>query len=353
MMQLDVIEFAISSSPVLKNRMVFSLFSLLISILLLYFWNISRDKMRTTKKDGNGLIYLSVVFLLYFIIGFMSIYDLSKIVKKGITIEESLSSFHPPLSYFIISGLISWGILSSSSFFTIGRNKVDKIISDSSWKNGIKYFAFAWIIVVSTNSGNMLLIGGIDIFTSVFAFLIFGLLISRYFILRGLNFLGLISGIFFIVMVSFQIVLFFSGSPEERFIEINTYLLAPAMALSVIILSYTFNWINELNFYELSRIWVGEEPSFNESGPKSNTNRNRGQNQKLWKEKIAKDKIETVIDEIIILKKYENENLENILNIASRNTRNNNNHMKGIIKYEDYQLNRNQISDALIKLLID
>ena len=104
-----------------------------------------------------------------------------------------------------------------------------------------------------------------------------------------------------------------------------------------------------MNFHELSKIWVGEANPANSIESESIINHQK--NKKTWKEKIAKDEIEKVIEEIIMLKQYRNENLENILNIASRNTRNNNNHMKNIIKYEDYQLNRNQISNSLITML--
>ena len=68
-------------------------------------------------------------------------------------------------------------------------------------------------------------------------------------------------------------------------------------------------------------------------------------------DKIAADELEKVIEEVIIFKKHKNQNLEVILNIASRNTRNNNNRLKDQIEYQDYQMNRNKISEALITMI--
>ncbi len=352
MIQLTIIDSVIHLDTALKNRLVFSLFSLLIFILLAYCWNTSRSKMKVTNKDGSGLIYLSIAFLLYFVLGFMSVFDLNKelsITGSERTLKEVIRSFDTPLSYYIISGLISLSFLSSLSFFAIKRHKIDRIVSDPSWKNGIKYIAFFWIIIITINQKNEVLIGGIDVFISILSFVLLGFFISKYFIQRNLKFLGLISGLFFIVIILLQVIQPFKGLTEEKFIQMNTYFLAPAMALSVIILSYAFNWMNELSFHELSKVWVDENVPTNKI--ESELNVSPSKNRETWKEKIARDEIEKVIEEIIILKKYRNENLEHILNIASRNTRNNNNHMKNIIKYEDYQLNRNQISHSLISLL--
>ena len=66
---------------------------------------------------------------------------------------------------------------------------------------------------------------------------------------------------------------------------------------------------------------------------------------------IARDDLEKVIEEIIIYKKHKNQTLEMVLNIASRNTRNNNSRLKDIIAYQDYQLNRNKVSDALLTMI--
>lgn len=350
---LNIIDLVLKLDLILKNRLILSLFSLLISVLLIYFWNLSKVKMKVTGKDGSGLIYLSFAFLLYFLLGIISVFDINKRMKieeAHLTYEQAIEGFTPLLSYYLISGLISFCFLSSLSFFSTNKKyRIDRIVSKEAWKNGIKYFAFFWIIIITTNQSRNLLIGSLDVTISVLSLIFLGFFITKYFILRNLKFIGLISGIFFTTIIAMQVIQSLIGNLGDKLIKINTFYLAPALASSVIILSYTFNWINELNFYELSKMWV------------SNNDENINPDEKLefiystnienWKEKIAKDDIEKVIQEIIVLKKYKNESIEDILNIASRNTRNNNNHLKNIIKYEDYQLNRNQISNSLIMML--
>ncbi len=115
-------------------------------------------------------------------------------------------------------------------------------------------------------------------------------------------------------------------------------------------LVYTFNWINELNFYELSNIWVNENES-DETHEEAYSKLTIGSGRDDWKEKIASDKLEKVIEEVIIYKKHKNESLEAILNIASRNTRNNNNRLMDMISYEEYQLNRNKVSHSLMSII--
>lgn len=188
-----------------------------------------------------------------------------------------------------------------------------------------------------------------DMAISILTIAALGFFITRYFVRRQLNFVALISAGYFTVFILLR--LFRPGNLSEgKFEHMNTLILGPTLALSVIVLAYTFNWINELNFYELSNIWVSNDTP-DETRQQSYSKLTLNTNRDTWMEKIAADEIEKVIEEIIILKKHQNENLEAILNIASRNTRNNNNHLKELIKYEDYQLNRNKISNSLIALI--
>jgi|GEM_PF-4696389 len=317
-------------TPELKNRLVLSSFCLLIFCILIYFWAISRSKIKANNKDGNGLVYLAFAFLLYFLIGFISVYN---------PVQQT---------YLIISGLISLCYLWSLSYFSIGINVIDTIVSNSAWRNGVKYIGLAWIIVISLASG-LKLIEHLDIAIQVLALSLLGVFIIRYFIQRGLNFIALVSGGYFAIFILLQIHQP-TGLSEGKFIHLNSIVLGPALPLSVIVMAYTFNWINELNFYELSNIWVGTDrtPAEDKAAYAKLT---KSANSDTWKEKIASDEIEQVIDEMIILKKHRNENLEVILSIASQNTRNNNNQLKGIISYEDYQLNRNKVSNSLVSLM--
>jgi len=323
-----------SFDTVTKNRLVMVGFCLLIASILTYFWYISRAKIKAAGQDGKGLVYLSFSFLLYACIGLVSIY------KPG-----ALSTL------LILSGLISCCFLSALSYFSLRAHWLDRLVSQPAWKNSVKYFAFGWVIVISLLPDHPVT-KIIDAVLAVVSLAALGFFLTRYFRRRQLNFIAVITGGYFLVFVALQVL-----EPDAlaggKFTHINTVFLAPALALSVIALAYTFNWINELNFYELSSIWTGQDAATGVETtkataiPASSAKLQRGQ----WVEMLAKDDLERVIQEVIIAKKHRNETLEEILNVASRNTRNNNNQLKGIIKYEDYQLNRNQLGEALLVLL--
>ena len=57
-----------------RNRLFFSLFCLLIAVMLFYFWVISKGKKGAKVKHGGGLIFISYAYALYFIIGFVSLF---------------------------------------------------------------------------------------------------------------------------------------------------------------------------------------------------------------------------------------------------------------------------------------
>jgi Effector-associated domain 11 len=328
--ELDTIE---------ENRLILSLFCFLIFILLLYFWIISRVKIKENNKDGSGLVYISFAFLLYFVIGLSSVY-LNTDTNNNTTIGN-----------LILSGLISLCYLSALSFFSIGTHAVDTWVNLPSWKNGVKYFAFAWIVFVSLLNGQgsaWKVLAYLDIAITVIAFGALSFFVVRYFLRRGLRFIAVVSAFYFIASILLQFR-WPDSAAGGKFIHISSVLIAPAFPLAVITLAYTFNWINELNFYELSNIWVSNDS--NNNSQKAYSKLTTDANRETWTEKIANDELEKVIEEMIILKRHKNESLEAILNIASRNTRNNNNYMKDMIKYEDYQLNRNKVSAALLGMV--
>lgn len=328
--------FGLPNLPaVFKNRIIFSMICLLISSILFYFWLISRKKIKASQKDGSGLVYLTFTSLLCALMSIVSAYYQVYDIKN-------------PSTYLILSGLISICFLSSLSFFSLGTHPIDKWVMRPSWKNGLKYMGFAWVIMISMIS-HFSFVHHLDMILSVLSLAALGFFITRYFIQRQLNYIALLSAGNFIVIILLNLqpenIL-----PGNRFDHITTIFLAPCIAISVITLAYTFNWINELNFYELSNIWLGtENPSQQESAAYSKLTVDA--NQDAWMERIASDDIEKVIQEVIILKKHRNENLETILNIAARNTRNNNNHLKDLIRYEDYQLNRNKVANSLMGII--
>lgn len=62
----------------MKNRLILSSFCLLISLILLYFLGISRSKIKANNRDGSGLVYLFIAFLIHFVIGLVSVYHPSQ-----------------------------------------------------------------------------------------------------------------------------------------------------------------------------------------------------------------------------------------------------------------------------------
>ncbi len=322
-----------------QNRLALSGFCLLIFILLIYFWGISRAKMKANSKNGDGLVYLSFTYLLYGLLGITSVFQP----------YDPVVSMTPPLSYYIISSLISFSLLSSMSFFSLGVHRIDALVSSTAYANGLKYLAFGWVILLALGNGYAL-VASLEHTLHILALVVYGFFITRYFLRRQLRFIALVAIVFFGLLVLLNLL-----QPGElqagKFVHMNHLMLGPALALAVLALSYTFNWINELNFYELSNIWVHKESASAEQQQATYSQLTLSDNSSGWVERIAEDELETVIEEVIILKRHRNEGLEGILNIASRNTRNNNNHLQSLIKYEDYQLNRNQIAHYLLQLV--
>lgn len=315
-----------------RNRLFFSLFSLLISVMLFYFWVISKEKKGAKVKHGSGLIFIAFAYALYFVIGLVSLFI--------------IDYTDPPAKiYFVISGMINMCFLLSLPFFSLSSHSVDHLVENQYWNNGIYIFGFIWLMIFSSMEYGPWM-SHYDWILGVLVMTILGFFIARYLVRRGLRLLGVVAVIFFLTVITLEL----SASSQEKFEHMNTYMLGPALTLSVVMLSFTFNWINELSFYELSEIWVGEEKGT--EGKNAEYSRLTVEdNKKVWMEKIAKDDLEKVIEEIIIFKRHKNQTLEIILNIASRNTRNNNNRLKDIIPYQDYQLNRNKVSNALVTMI--
>ena len=313
----------------LKNRLILALFCLLIFLILIYFWAISRSKIKANNKDGNGLVYLSIAYLLYAVMGIVSVYH---------PVQET---------FYVLSGLVSICYLCSLSFFSIGSHPVDDLVSHSYWKSGVQYAGLAWIVLATLVSGQSWA-RHVDMAICILALALLGFFITRYFLKRRLNFIAVVAVGYFAGFILLQVY-----QPESlsagKFVHMNSIVLGPALPLSVIVMAYTFNWINELNFFELSNIWVSDEGSA-ASQKQAYAELTKPSNSNTWLEKIANDDLEKVIEEMIILRKHRNQNLEAILSVASQNTRNNNNQLKGIISNEDYQLNRNRVSNSLIGL---
>lgn len=315
-----------------KNRLFFSLFSLLISVMLFYFWVISKEKKGAKVKHGDGLIFISFAYALYFAIGMASLFI--------IDYDDPT-----PKIYFVMSGMINMCFLLSLPFFSLSSHNIDDIVENKYWNNTIYFFGFIWLIISSSIEETSWM-NYYDWILGVLVMVIMGFFIARYLVRRGLKLLGVMAVVFFLVVILLEL----DASHGEKFVNMNTYMLGPALTLSVVMLSFTFNWINELSFYELSNIWVGEENQTPEQVAE-NARLTVDDKKKDWMEKIAKDDLEKVIEEIIIYKRHKNQNLEMIINIASRNTRNNNERLKDLIAYQEYQMNRNKVADVLITMI--
>lgn len=319
-------------SAMIRNRLIYALFCLLIFVILIYFWSLANNKKGARQHNSGGLVYLSFTFLLHFAIGIASVYNA------------------PMAAKLVLSGLISMCYFLALPFFSLDRDRFDQVIEHENWRNGVKFLGFAWLVLVSW-VGDSNFIMKIDMAFSIIAFTLMGFFITRYFMYRRMLPIAFLSFMIFLTIILLQLFPPEAMVQSGKFTDINTMVLGPALVLSVIILAYTFNWINELNFYELSSIWVSEEEPTTGSTPSNSSAGRLTVHQASWMERIARDELEEVIDEVIITKKHRNENLEMILNIASRNTRNNNNRLKDVIAYEDYQLNRNKVSEALLLLV--
>ncbi len=317
-------------NSVLRHRLILCLFCLLTFIVLLYFWNLSKKKSGVNKISSQGLIFLSLTFFLYFSIGFVSAYNPSNIF------------------YLAISGLINVCVLLSLPFFSQGNHLIDKLVHHRFWKYFVIILGIIWLVFIFS-TGILKPMYNVDIvLTSVSIFLL-GLFLTMTFVRKELNFLGIITGLFIAFTIWLQI-----NSPEVlgegKFVHINTTILSPALFLSIITISYAFNWMNELNFRELSNIYTENDIHENENEIKG-LDISKNTLSIKWQEQIVNDDLEKVIEELINFKKNKNENLGILLNIASRNNRNNTNRLKDLIKYEDYQLNRNKISEALVLMM--
>ncbi len=320
-----------SLNQTLKYRLILSLFSSLSFLILFYFWSISKKSPEANKDNSTGLMFLSLTFLMYCGIGFATVYSPTK------------------STYLLLSGLISSFLLLSLPFFAQWDSGVDRLVKHHLWKSGIFSLVFTWLLFIVWTR-NLKLAFDIDIVVSSAAIFLFGFYITRVFIKRKLILLGGVTGLLILFIIWLQI-----NSPEllgeGRYVHVNTVILSPALFLSIISIAYTFNWLNELNYRELSKIYDGSTHSTStEKTLASDVSEQKAVNR--WRKCIAHDDVERVIEELLSYKKFKNESLSIIMNLAQRNNRNNTNRLKDIIRYEEYQLNRNKISQALIRLMV-
>ncbi|MEM7102428.1 MAG: hypothetical protein AAF502_04785 [Bacteroidota bacterium] len=323
------------------NRLVFSSFCFLCGILLAYFYIDSRRKIKAAKNDGLGLIKLAIAFILYFVLGFTSVIDTLDMCK-GVADCEFDFYKTPQFYYYMLNGAASLLFLSSLSFFTLDLHKIDKFFNHNYWKFGTLVMIPLWALIVLVNFEDAEGFNArMDILLGIFSFLLFGLMLVRYLFLKRHAFLGLFSATYFLVFLGVRIYVF-TREESNIFEEMNTAILGPVLVLSVIILSYTFSWVNELTFAKMSDHWL----QGNETTDEQDIDPSK------WKGYISENEVEKVIHEMMALRKMKGKPLEGIIMLASRNSGNNQKfNILNIIEKEEYDIERNRIKYGLLSML--
>jgi len=317
------------------RRLYLSVYCLMIFIILKYFWYFSKKKIEVNKQDISGLSFLSYAFLLYFALGIVRNY-----------IDDSRSTI------LVMSILTNLCLLLSLPYLSIGTPFLDKIFHHKNWHSIAIAIGFTAVILSTGKNGIP------ELTDQIFSCLTFSLMaffLIRIFAKRNMIFFGILIGILFVFILGLQFGgegMFGNtdGEIQDKFNHVNAAILSPAVYLGLICVAHTYSWYNELNFAELSKIYTEREGGADIEN-KFDINLSEAPMKKRWEEKIANDDIEKVIEEIMAYKQSKNLSLRPIISIASKNTRNNTNQLKGIIKYEDYQIARNKVSNALLTLI--
>ena len=316
-------------SPEILYRLILSLFCLFTFILLKYFWELSRKNSDAKLANKRGLQFLFIAFLLYFLLGFVSAYKPPKYIL------------------LILSGLISCSFLGSLSFFVQKYPYVDNIVKSKLWSIGVVVLGVLWCIVVSI-SDSLKIIHDVEIIISSVTTLILGIFLAGAFFQKRLKLLGLITIMVIVIIVVLQIEapqLFGKG----KFELMNITMLSPAIFLSIITISFTYGWVNRLTYVELSHVFTdntSDQEHIKTTDVKFSEEVSQG-----WRDRIAKDELEIVIEEMINYKQNEGEISKTLLILAGSNHRNNSNRMHTRITREEYEINRIKTSDAVLSLI--
>lgn len=315
------------------RRLYLAVYSLMIFIILKYFWYFSKNKIAVDKQDISGLSFLSYAFLLYFAIGIVRNY-----------IDDSRDTI------LVMSTLTNLCFLLSLPYLSHGIPFFDKIFHHKNWHSIAIAIGFSAVILATGKNGIP------ELTDQIFSSLTFGLMayfFIRIFVKRSMILFSALIAFLFIVILFLQ----FGGEGiygngdgiQDKFNHVNAAILSPAVYLGLLCVAHTYSWYNELNFTELSKIFTDDESKDEENA--FNVNLGEAPMKSRWEEKIANDDLEKVIEEIMAYKQSKNLSLSPIISVAQKNNRNNTNQLKGIIKYEDYQINRNKVSNALLTLI--
>lgn len=314
----------------LNQRLIGSSILLLAFFNLYYFYNFTYSKHKTRSENNSGLFFFMLLFLSYALIGFASLFtELSKIT-------------------LVFSALINVSFIGIVGFFSKGVSRQDRIAAYPSWKIAVVLLPILYIMCYFLAEEYL---HRIDLLIRIASLLFFGYFLVYNFIRGKHKFIAFV--MFFSILIICLLQIYYPVNLKDlNFDHFNTSILFPAMFLAVVALVLSFNWISELKFKEVTKIYSSKEDD-----PKVQSfldgNLKKDELIQYWNELIASDNIEKVIEEMISIIEKHKKDLEFILLIASRNSRNNTDRLKQIISDDDYNLSRNQITAALIEGIKD
>lgn len=332
----------ISTNPVLRNQLFYGLFCALVAVILLYFWYVAQRSVGRRRAKGGAIVFLALAYLLYFVLALAIIHSQLSVAES----PDAETAIPVTTTMLIISTLVNMCLLSALPFFADQEHWLDEIIEHLNWRNGVYLLTGLMVILISWSEGAKWCLV-LDLVVSILALGLLAFFLGRYFWEHGLGFLMLLSSFFFLSAIG---LLINPGEllPGGKFNHPNMSIFGPALALSTILLSYTFNWISDLQFQKVSGIWL--QPAVRTPEGKAEPAQ-AGKSKKPWEARLAEDQIEELIEELILQKRSRNENLEMVISIAARNTRNNNQRIKELVSKEEYQVERNKVAQALLHLL--
>ncbi|MCB0636590.1 MAG: hypothetical protein KDC54_08225 [Lewinella sp.] len=305
------------------KQIMLSAFCLLTSIILWYFFLQARQNPRARPANVRGLLFLSLAFVAFFLLG-----TTEALFKQG-----SLA--------VLLSGLANVFLILSLPFFSKGVTVLDRVALQPFW-----YAMAGQLVLIYGLSILFPQQYGIDVVLSSLTLAVFGVYLTSFFYRKQLRFIALLAGLSVLTLIALQILAELNVS-GGKFRDINVAVLYPALFLSMTILIVTFNWINELRFKELAKIYTsGVDKDMIEQF--LNGQLDRADLIRDWESDISQNHLEAVIEEMVMVKERRNESLEDLLLLAARNSRNNNaRHVNGTISEEAYILERNKIIQGI------
>ncbi len=319
-------------SPDETRRIIFACFCLFTFIILFYFYRLSLARKSALRENVSGLKFMALTFLFYFILGCTSV------------LSQNLALV------IIFSGCINICLLLSIPFFKRGGSPLDNWAVKSHWKYVAILFGLIYVVqgVLNRPMQEKLIIDSISSSVSIIGV---GIFVSWDFVRRNLVLIAVLIGL----SIGGLLLLQFFAQPllgGHKFIHINTVILSAGLIESIVALAITFNWISELRFREVTRIY-SDEHGDTVSQDYFDKRITKDALKSAWRDLVAKDDLEKLIEGMMVVFERRNKSLEILLNVAARNTRNNTSQMKDEISTEEYNVSRNKITSTLLTLIED